>query len=207
MKLKRTHYLFFILTGIYLIAGIPLLLMDKGVPTIWFNDHHTPVLDIFFKYYTNLGGGSMIAVILIFLLITNRRKFIIFGTASAIMSVIVQLLFKQHLFSHVVRPAKHFKGELTLNFVEGVNMHYLYSFPSGHTSLAFLIATSMVLFYPEKKIGILMFIYAFFIGISRIYLFQHFYIDTYFGTIIGTTMAVIVYAVFKYFENKKKSLN
>ncbi|MBI9035317.1 MAG: phosphatase PAP2 family protein [Bacteroidales bacterium] len=204
MKLSRSQYIFFTLTLIYLIAGIPLLLIDKGIPSLWINERHHQILDFFFKNYTYLGGGIMIGLVLLYFIIYNRRNFIIFGTAAGLLSILVQLVFKKFLFEDIERPASFFKESEILNFVEGVNMHYHYSFPSGHTSLAFLIATSLILLYPKRKLGISMFIFAFTIGISRIYLFQHFFIDTYFGTITGVTVALMVFGLFSYLEKRNR---
>lgn len=71
-----------------------------------------------------------------------------------------------------------------------------YSFPSGHTLASFEAAISILLF--DKKWGALATITAFFIGLSRLYLFVHFPSDVVAGAVLGTCIALLV----NYFGNK-----
>lgn len=58
-----------------------------------------------------------------------------------------------------------------------------YSFPSGHTMCSF--APAVVLFYFNKKIGIIALIVSMLIAFSRLYLYVHYPSDVFAGMVIG----------------------
>ena len=64
------------LTFFYLIVlGIYLILSNHGDFVLWVNSHHTPFLDLFFKYWTYLGDGVLLGVIGFCFLLTNYFRF------------------------------------------------------------------------------------------------------------------------------------
>ncbi len=63
-----------------------------------------------------------------------------------------------------------------------------FSFPSGHTSAAFLMATLLANFYPDLALP--MYAWAGSIGLSRIFLGVHFPTDILMGATMGTSIAL-----------------
>ena len=66
-----------------------------------------------------------------------------------------------------------------------------YSFPSGHTSSAFAIATSMSLVFPKWYVVAPSYLYACAAGYSRMHLGVHFPSDILAGAIVGAGSAVL----------------
>lgn len=82
-----------------------------------------------------------------------------------------------------------------------------YSFPSGHTSTAFSMATSLTLRYPDKPAVIAVsYLYAAFIGYGRIYIGVHYPSDVFSGMLIGSGSAALVFAFRKEIIEFKNNL-
>lgn len=69
-----------------------------------------------------------------------------------------------------------------------------FSFPSGHTSAAFLTVTTLVLFFPAASLHYLYF-WSCCVALSRIVLGVHFPLDTLAGASLGTLTAFSAYTV------------
>ncbi len=65
-----------------------------------------------------------------------------------------------------------------------------WSFPSGHTALAFAVAT--VIFIHSRRWGYLALVYAILVGFSRLYFCVHWPTDVAAGEIIGVITAILV---------------
>lgn len=71
------------------------------------------------------------------------------------------------------------------------------SFPSGHTTGAFEMATALFLTVKNKKIKWIFPVYAVLIGCSRLYLMVHYCTDVLGGMICGITAGIIAYFIVK----------
>ncbi len=185
----------------YFIALILLLLaaaifnscFAKAEAFFLLNTYHPSWLDEFFKLITNFGDGLFNIVVVAVLLFFGKKK----KATTVLLSYATSGLVAQGLkrIFHMPRP-KIFLEEAALhypNFVEGVNLYGSNSFPSGHTTSAFALATAIVLVYKKKRISFYALLFAVLIGYSRIYLAQHFLQDVLLGAIIGTIFALISY--------------
>jgi len=197
---RRVDSHFFFLSLIYFVLGaVVLILIDKGDAVLFFNRLHTPFLDQFFKYATHLGGGwFLVFIFLLLLFFTPLYKVCVACVSFSLMGIFSQLL-KRQVFPNHGRPKEMFWAEIDLmNLVEGVKVNTDFSFPSGHTAAAFILALVLVWSLNKKPwVSYVLFGLALVVGISRIYLFQHFFIDTYFGTWLSF---LIGYGVIWYFE-------
>lgn len=72
-----------------------------------------------------------------------------------------------------------------------------YSFPSGHTSSAFALATSVTLCYPKWYVAVPAYAWAFTVGYSRMRLGVHFPTDVLVGAIIGSACSIASYHITK----------
>lgn len=80
-----------------------------------------------------------------------------------------------------------------------------YSFPSGHTSIAFATATSLSMTYPKWYVIVPSFTWATAIGYSRMHLGVHYPTDVLAGALIGSGSAYLTYKINKLINKKKKN--
>ncbi|MBO3697321.1 phosphatase PAP2 family protein [Roseivirga sp. E12] len=180
------------LTALYfLVFGVILVLTAHGDVVLWLNERHTPFFDAFFKYWTYLGDGVLLGVLGLGLLLSNYYRFLTFMIAVALQTVFVHV-FKQWLSAGEPRPKTFFADQIdTLNFVEGVTVRGYDSFPSGHTASGFVLFFFLILLVKNKALKTLCFVTAVLVGLSRIYLIQHFARDVYVGSLFGVIAVVI----------------
>lgn len=179
-----------------LLLSSPLLFMEKEFLSLWLNKLHNPFLDFLFKYSTYLGDGWLLIPLFLFVLSRNYFLSLVFALATVIESVLVQLVLKNGFFADVVRPIKYIAQSNLLHRVDGVDIHTMHSFPSGHTQTAFLLVSILILFCKRRSSAYALLFLAMLIGLSRVYLLQHFFIDIWFGALIGYLFPVIIGLLF-----------
>lgn len=184
---------------IFLVLAVILLVtFSKTELHILSNKANSPFFDFFFKYATYLGDGTMIALLFIILLFVRYRFAFAFLAGSLAASLIVNII-KKVLLNDVYRPSKYFEMFETyqLHFVEGVKLHSLQSFPSGHTATAFNVFLTLAILTKNNTLKLLLFIAALLVGYSRVYLSQHFLIDITAGSVFGTLLILIFWLWFE----------
>ncbi|MCP4521545.1 MAG: phosphatase PAP2 family protein [Cytophagales bacterium] len=191
---NKSLYLFYALY--FLCGAIVLFLINRGDIVIWINQYHTPTLDFFFKYFTKVGEEVFLLPLFFVILYKYRYKAILLLINIVLNGFFVQLL-KRLVFSDVMRPSAVL-GKESYHLVEGVKLHARYSFPSGHTNTGFAFFVILALLSKQDWLKVLCAIMAILVGLSRVYLFQHFYEDTYVGGMIGVILSTVIYY---YIEN------
>ncbi|MGZ5302682.1 MAG: phosphatase PAP2 family protein [Bacteroidia bacterium] len=146
-------------------------------------------------YVTFIGDGVVFAVIIIILFFIRIRYGLIALFAWLVESTIVQVC-KLFIFRDQPRPWKRWSEEYDIYLIEGFKPYSNNSFPSGHTASTFCLFTLLALFVANKKLGLLFLMLALMVAYSRIYLAQHYFIDTYIGAWIGVFSAFIMYLYF-----------
>lgn len=182
-------FLFFVLISIFLISNF-----TKTELHLVLNDYNSSFLDVFFKYITYLGDGVMFGFLIVLFFFLNKRIAKVFSIAG-ILTLLLTHLFKKIIFKGVPRPVKLI-GEESLHLVEGVKMAMWNSFPSGHTTAAFAIFTVLILYHSKKIIQYVWIILAVLIGLSRVYLSQHFWIDVFAGAFLGVFIGFVSMMIF-----------
>lgn len=142
-------------------------------------------LQSIFKFITKLGDGYLYLFVIILLTLSrsgNRFKFLI----SFIFAFLIERIVYYTLKNSIKRMRPFEKLKLNKLYIKPPDK---YSFPSGHSSAAFLFATLVSYFFPELKL--FLFIFAGSVGISRVILKLHFPTDILFGAFLGVLIANI----------------
>ena len=177
-------------------------------------NRHTPARDIFFRYYTHVAEWFPY-VLCVLLLLFGRVGNGLFASAAMVFSSLTTQICK-HLIN-APRPVTWFAEnipDIRLPLVEGVEMNYWHSFPSGHTTSFFALAFVASILITKRltahgltgvagMLQALLFLLAALGGYSRIYLCQHFALDVFAGVMVGLLITCICYAIFSRFEDKK----
>lgn len=201
-NLKPSAKIYLSLLAVFLISGILFLLSgDKGDLVIILSNFHSSELDRFFVFLTFLGDGIWFAPLILVLLFIRYSWSATFALLGLVQLLIVQGM-KRMVFGSTPRPAEFFKGTYELPMVDGVDIHHFYSFPSGHTATAFGITFMLVLLLkPRKGVSMGLLLLAVLVGISRIYLGQHFLEDVLAGAVLGTFLSYLVYKLYEYMQS------
>lgn len=171
-------------------------LFPKGIIETALNQYHHPLLDTLFYYATYLGDGIFAAYVLVSMLIFFNIRIALSTTVALLFtSAIVQIL-KHWFFYDVVRPTLHITEPLYT--IPGLEIHKYHSFPSGHTAQAFALAICLAYYSASKKLSVVLFMLAVLTAWSRVYLLQHFLLDTF----VGGLIAIIICTLFFHWTQK-----
>jgi len=155
------------------------------------NTIHTLYLDTLFENYTLLGDGVTSIVIFLVLLLVDKVALAMQVLTVYLFSGIISQVLKK-LF-HAPRPMAIIHNTEYPYFIDGVTHGGMTSFPSGHTTSVFALATILALNTKDKRLSLIYLVTAIITGYSRIYLGQHFLADVVAGALIGVFSALLVY--------------
>jgi membrane-associated phospholipid phosphatase len=199
---KQLRY-FYIPTFIFmLIGGFFIAFYSKADIHIFMNGFHKPFADRFFAFITYLGEGWLFLAAIPMALLVNMRSGIHIAL-TGLFTLLLTALFKQVLFAGAPRPLEYFKDSYDLYLVPGVEIHSWNSFPSGHTMAAFGLYLALATWTENKWLVLLCFFLAISVGLSRVYLSQHFLVDVEVGAVLGIVSASLGYYVSTLFKSRK----
>ncbi|MBD0400070.1 phosphatase PAP2 family protein [Flammeovirga sp. EKP202] len=210
MNAKKRIYNILGVISLLLVIPIVFALITRERDTAWMvhllNDNHTITLDYFFKYITNLGDGLFLIPLLGLVWLVKKEYWPVLVMSAALHGILVAVL-KRVVFTGEalsLRPAGQFGAE-SFHQVLDVQFHYSNSFPSGHTTTGFVIGAMIILLFPNWKGITAGMMYGIIVGVSRMYLVQHFFLDVAVGSILGTlTVYVSLYVCERYYLLKVK---
>lgn len=176
-------WMLFIMFSLAYIAATP-----YGSLNILISEHYNSDLGFFFRYYTYFGEEWLLVPVgLILIVLIQKWDFVIRLTATFLLNTLITVPIKFLIFE-TERP-KLALQKFQLVFTEGVEVHQYNSFPSGHSSAAFAMALAVAFWFNDKAISIVVILMAICVGLSRIYLQQHFVEDVMGGSVIGLIAA------------------
>jgi membrane-associated phospholipid phosphatase len=198
---------FIIPVGLFFGAGIALaLLVPYGDEILYLNEwRHEPYVTIF-KFFS-WCGETWIWVIIGLAALLLRYRFTLMIAATGLVMPLVFVLKDQ---VGTDRPITYFlnqgkKAEVITVPEVRLNTGQT-SFPSGHTMSAFGLFSLLALMAgpKQKKAAFLLALLAIFVGISRIFLVQHFLVDVLAGALLGMAVSGFVWWLngLSYFQGK-----
>ena len=194
---------FLVLTLLFVASlAVSLGWYGKGNLHLLLNTWHAPCLDYMMRFFTAVAEYGVYVMIVVFLF--RKAGYSAVVAAGGLLSTLITQAVK-----HIVeapRPMTWFAEnmpDIRLVFVEGVEVHKYLSFPSGHTTAAFALATALVYVVEcstrlqekpraRRAWQIVLFLLAAAAGYSRIYLSQHFALDVLTGCSVGTLSSLFV---------------
>ncbi|MBL4587305.1 MAG: phosphatase PAP2 family protein [Flavobacteriales bacterium] len=202
---KPTALPFVVGLSIYTVVGIGVhIYFGKEQAHLLLNSWHSPYVDQFFKYVTHLGNGILPGFIFPILLLVRYSWALGLGLSSLAMGIVVQTL-KRSVFAGDHRPAKFFQDGV-LPTIDGVELMLHHSFPSGHSATAFCLFLMFAFFAKQRWATYLFAVVALLAVFSRVYISQHFIVDTIVGSWIGLILAYLGYLfIVRYAEENPSS--
>ena len=201
LKIIEKNSLFF---SLYIISFFIVFFNTLNKPileaTLYFSAHRTAFGDTFFSYWTLLGEAFPYLFVALFFYFYKKDKQTTLKIAVIGLIILVVTFILKETFASP-RPASILENmglDDTFNFVSGTELNRgATSFPSGHTASAFALWGLFAFQFSRfKSVQIALFLTAFLVGVSRVYLAQHFPQDGLFGSAIGISVAVFVESFF-----------
>lgn len=137
------------------------------------------------KFVTSLGhaGWAFIVLGLILLLFKNTRK----AGFTVLVAILFGFIFTNLLLKNIIaRPRPYVAEEEYCGFWKFINgeLESEKSFPSGHATVTCAAMTALFFSF-NKKISWVAFLFAIFMGFTRVYLVVHYLTDVLAGLIVG----------------------
>ena len=169
---------------------------SKELAFISINHFRSFAGDIFFSVFSFLGNGTILIPLALLFIYRKKYKYLAGLVTSALLNTLLVSWLK-HAFDHF-RPLACY-GENVVQTASWITLYQKYSFPSGHTAIAFCIALYMSLAYRKNPyIAMAAFLAACLTGYSRVYLGEHFLEDVWFGSAVGVCSAYISFIAIEY---------
>ena len=130
-------------------------------------------------------GSVFLALIVFWLIVKGSCKERVVGI-TAVISVVIEVVLVNGVLKHIIaRPRPYvFSNDI----IPTIDILSEYSFPSGHTALAFAMAFVLYRFLP-KKYGVMAIGIASLVGVSRVYLGVHYLSDVIGGIVVAYVAA------------------
>ncbi len=170
-----------------------LLILPKGELVLLLDANSTSTLDNLFFWATKGGEPYMGLFVFVLILLFSTKRFLFVFIVSIVLSLIVSQGLKHQVFPNEDRPSRTYTE---LHDIEHLDRHTLNSFPSGHTTAAFTFFTLLVISIRKKWLQFVAPLFATIVGVSRVYLGQHYLIDIVAGAVLGVFIVSIVVYVF-----------
>lgn len=192
IKLISTNRYFFVLIVCWtLFGGFSLAIWGSSALFLKLHTNLGSVADSVFRFVTELGSATFSIIVALFLIYLNRRAGLVASLGMILATVITHLI---KFWINAPRPSVFFADSNPIKSIDGVQLLTEHSFPSGHTTAAFALATVLTFSTSDKRWSLFYFLMALLVGYSRIYLGQHFPADVFAGSLIAVGACTLVWS-------------
>jgi membrane-associated phospholipid phosphatase len=197
MKYIWENKWFFVpLMSFFIIGALLAVVIPYGEEIIFFNQLRVEPLNSIFRLITK--GGEVWAYLAFGVpMLLFKPRYALIVAIVGFLSIPIMFLLKDAI--GVDRPVTYFEKRSVLDEVVLVPEAYVNrgqtSFPSGHTMAGFALFSLLTLMLPKKhqKWGALWVFLAILVGVSRIFLVQHFLVDVLAGALLGLFLSGLVW--------------
>jgi len=159
------------------------------------NGANNPFADIVFQGLTSIAEVVLPILLLVYLIRFQKAYALPYVYSYALSTGLIQIL-KHFVFSEALRPLAYFASSgMKWHLVEGLPIHSYNSMPSGHTGAAFFMFFWVAVLLRRWHWGLFAGLIAVGVAYSRVYLFQHFPVDTLVGAAIGVSSSALFYSI------------
>ena len=160
------------------------------------NGNHSPLADLAFQALTSTAEVVLPILFLLYLFRFQKAYALPYVYSYALSTGLIQGL-KHFVFTDSLRPLAYFASTgLKWHLIPGLLISEFNSMPSGHTGAAFFMFFWVAVLLRRIGWGLLAGIIAVGVAYSRVYLFQHFPVDTLVGAAIGVGSSVLFYSIY-----------
>lgn len=162
----------------------------------WFQSIHSTALTVIMRFFTLLGEGGAVCIVLGLVLLVGRetRK----TGMTVLLSLIFSLLVCNLLLKNVVARPRPCWRNPDVTMLIGIPRDY--SFPSGHSSASFAAAGSVLL--RKHKWALAVIAAAFMTAASRLYFYVHYPTDVLAGAFLGLLFACLAHKIINNMEKR-----
>ena len=167
------------------------------------NGNHSDIADMIFQGLSAIAEVVLPVFFLLYFFRFRKEYTLPYAYSYALSTGLIQAL-KHLVFTDTLRPLAYFASiGVKWHIVPGLLIGEYNSMPSGHTGAAFFMFFWVAVLLKRFHWGIVAGILAVGVAYSRVYLFQHFPVDTLVGAIIGFGSSYLFY-VLQYAKSSSK---
>lgn len=188
--IKQTSFFIIVQVLVLTVLTYFVLTYEKSELQLMANTYYSTFFDFVFYILTHSVEFWGCLIIYVLIAFYKSYKYAIIGLLTYASAGLVTQILKRNVFPEFKRPTVNIENLRLIpeyfNYEQASN----FSFPSGHTTVAFALFIFLTLIVKNKKWGIVFGIMACAVAYSRVYLSQHYFIDILAGSLIGTIVTL-----------------
>ncbi|MDR1455186.1 MAG: phosphatase PAP2 family protein [Tannerella sp.] len=166
---------------------------------MWINGSHTPFLDTMLWPFSGVSVWCPPFLVLLYFYLKRRKEWIPASLSTGVVFVLCcavsALLFKPYFARF--RPTAHPLFMEYVVLLRDYRAGGAYGFISGHTASAFGFAVLSLLQVKNRIYTLVILLWAFLMGYSRIYMGAHFISDVLAGLLVGSSLGAGGFALYR----------